>query len=74
MKIEYDPKHDILNFELISEGAILDSIELNGIIIDYANDGRIVAIEILDAGKRTIENPLELLDLKIIKEKTVALN
>ena len=72
MKIEYDPKHDILNVEFIPEEPIVDSIELNGIIIDYAKEGRIVAIEILDAGKRTVKNPLDLLDLKIVKEKSIA--
>jgi uncharacterized protein YuzE len=47
-------------------------VELNGIIIDYAKDGRIVSIEILDAGKRTTKNPLDFLNLTIIKERAVA--
>lgn len=72
MKIEYDPKHDLLNIEFISEEAITDSIELDGIIIDYSKDKRIVAIEILDAGKRTTKDPLDLLDLTIVKERVVA--
>lgn len=72
MKIEYDPKHDLLNIEFIAEEAIAESIELDGVIIDYAGDGRIVAIEILDAGKRTTKCPLDLLDLKIVKEKIAA--
>ncbi|MFV1951483.1 MAG: DUF2283 domain-containing protein [Nitrospinota bacterium] len=72
MKIEYDPKHDLLNIEFISEEVIVDSIELDGIIIDYSKDGRIVAIEILDAGKRTTKDPLDLFDLKIVKEKAIA--
>jgi len=65
MKIEYDPKHDLLNIEFISEEAIVDSVELDGVIIDYSKDGSIVAIEILDAGKRTTKNPLDLLNLTI---------
>ncbi|GFP34032.1 hypothetical protein HKBW3S42_02534, partial [Candidatus Hakubella thermalkaliphila] len=43
MKIEYDPKHDLLNIEFISEEAIVDSVELDGVIIDYSKDGSIVA-------------------------------
>ena len=72
MKIEYDPKHDLLNIEFISKEAIVESVELDGIIIDYSEDRRIVAIEILDAGKRTTKDPLDLLDLTIVKEKIVA--
>ncbi|GFP19082.1 hypothetical protein HKBW3S42_02185 [Candidatus Hakubella thermalkaliphila] len=72
MKIEYDPKHDLLNIEFISEEAIVDSVELDGVIIDYSKDGSIVAVEILDAGKRTTKNPLDLLNLTIVKEKAVA--
>lgn len=71
MRIEYDPKHDLLNIEFISEEPIAESVELDGIIIDYSSDRRIVAIEILDAGKRTTKDPLDLLDLAIVKEKAV---
>ena len=62
----------IMNIEFISDVAIKDSVELDGVIIDYSKDGRIVAIEILDAGKRTTKNPLDLLDLSIVKDKAVA--
>lgn len=72
MKIEYDPNHDLLNIEFISKESIAESVELDGVIIDYSKDGRIVAIEILDAGKRTTKGPLDLLDLTIVKEKFVA--
>lgn len=72
MKIEYDPKHDLLNIEFLTEEPIKESNEIDGIIIDYATDGRIVAIEILDAGKRTTKDPLDLLDLKIVKERIAA--
>ena len=51
---------------------IAESDEYEGVIIDYSKDRRIVAIEIIDAGKRTTKNPLDLIDLSIIKEKTVA--
>jgi uncharacterized protein YuzE len=72
MKIEYDPKHDLLNIEFIADEAIAESIELDGVVIDYSKDGKIVAIEILDAGKRTTRNPLDLIDLTIVKEKVAA--
>jgi uncharacterized protein YuzE len=72
MKIEYDPTHDLLNIEFVSKEPIADSVELDGVIIDYSKDGRIVAIEILDAGKRTTKGPLDLLDLTIVKEKVAA--
>ena len=72
MKIEYDPKHDLLNIEFISEGPIAESVEFDGVIIDYSKDGKIVAIEILDAGKRTTKNPLDLIDLTIVREKAAA--
>jgi uncharacterized protein YuzE len=72
MRIEYDPKHDLLNIEFIPEEPIAESLEIDGVIIDYSKDRRIIAIEILDAGKRTTKGPLDLLDLTIVKEKAVA--
>ena len=72
MKIEYDPKHDLLNIEFLSEETIVESMEIDGIIIDYSEDRKVVAIEILDAGKRTTKDPLDLLDLTIVKEKALA--
>ena len=72
MRIEYDPTHDLLNIEFIPEEAIIESVELDGVIVDYSKDGRIVAIEILDAGKRTTKDPLELIDLSIVKGKAEA--
>lgn len=72
MKIEYDPKHDLMNIEFVRNEAISESVELDGVIIDYSKDGRIVSIEILDAGKRTTKSPLDLIDFSIVKEKTAA--
>ncbi len=64
--------HDLLNIEFVSDEPIDESVELDGIIIDYSKDKRIVGIEILDAGKRTTRNPLDLLDLTIVREKSAA--
>jgi len=72
MKIEYDPAHDLMNIEFLAEEPIAESVELDGVIIDYSEDGKIVAIEILDVSKRTTKNPLDLIDLTIVKEKAVA--
>jgi uncharacterized protein YuzE len=72
MRIEYDPKHDFLNIEFIANETIAESIEIDGVIIDYSEDGKIIAIEILDAGKRTTKNPLDLINLSIAKEKATA--
>ena len=67
MKIEYDAAHDLLNIEFLADVAINDSVELDGVVIDYAKDKRIVAIEVLDASKRTTRKPLDLIDLAIVK-------
>lgn len=72
MRIEYDPKHDFLNIEFIPDEAIAESVEIDGVVIDYSKDGKIVAIEILDAGKRTTKDPLDLINLSIVKEKATA--
>ncbi len=69
MKIEYDATHDVLNIEFVPDISINESTEFDGVIIDYAKDGRIVGLEILDAGRRTVKNPLDILDLTIVKEK-----
>lgn len=67
-----DPKRDFLNIEFIANETIAESIEIDGVIIDYSEDGKIIAIEILDAGKRTTKNPLDLINLSIVKEKATA--
>ncbi len=72
MRIEYDPKHDLLNIEFIQEEQIAESIEIDGVIIDYSPERKIVAIEILDAGKRTVKDPLDLINFLIVKEKVPA--
>ena len=69
MKIEYDPTHDLLNIEFIPDETIADSTEIDGVIIDYSKDRRIVSIEILDAGKRTTKDPLDLIDLSIMRAR-----
>jgi uncharacterized protein YuzE len=67
MKIEYDTAHDLLNIEFLPNVPIDDSVEVDGIIIDYAKDKRIVAIEVLDASKRTTRKPLDFINLAVVK-------
>ncbi len=53
MKIEYDPKHDIMNIEFLSKD-IEESVGVaEGIIVDYSKEKEIVSIELLDVSKRT---------------------
>src|ERR1700752_1770082 len=67
MKIAYDAAHDLLNIEFLANVPIDDSVETEGVVIDYAKDKRIVAIEVLDASKRTTRKPMDLTDLAIVK-------
>ncbi len=67
MKIEYDAAHDLLNIEFLANVPIDDSLEVDGIVIDYAKDKRIVGIEVLDASKRTTRKPLDLITLAVVK-------
>ena len=67
MKIEYDTEHDLLNIEFLADVPIDDTLEVDGVVIDYAKDKRIVAIEVLDGSKRTTRKPLDLIDLAIVR-------
>ena len=42
MKIEYDPIHDLLNIEFVQDEAIDESMEMDGIIIDYWKHRKII--------------------------------
>jgi uncharacterized protein YuzE len=66
MKIGYDTEHDLLNIEFLANLPIDDSLEVDGVVIDYAKDKRIVAIEVLDASKRTTREPLDLMNLAVV--------
>jgi uncharacterized protein YuzE len=68
MKIKYDPVHDLLNLEFLPGVEIEDSLEIDGIILDYARDRRVVAIEVLDASKRTTQDPLHLIEVAIVRQ------
>jgi len=67
MRVEYDPDHDVMNIEFLAEGKIADSAELDGIIIDYDKERRIVSLEILDVSKRITRSPLDKIDFAVTK-------
>ncbi len=56
MKIFYDPQVDILKITFCETTIAESDEDENGMIFDYDNDGKVVAIEILDASQR-IDNP-----------------
>ncbi len=70
MRIEYDPAHDLLNLEFLADVPIADSMEVDGVVFDYAADRRIVAIEILDASKRTTSEAVNVIDFAVVKPKS----
>ena len=68
VKTMYDKKEDVLNVQL-KESGYWKSVELpNGIVVDVARDGTIMAIEILNAS-RVFSG-----DLKKVIETAVASN
>jgi len=68
MRIEYDAVHDLLNLEFLSGVEVEESLEIDGIILDYAKGKRIVAIEVLDASKRTTQDPLHLIEVAVVRQ------
>lgn len=69
MKLEYDPKHDVMNIEFLEGEKIEESMEVDGIIIDYNKEKKVVCIEILDVSKRISSGVLDKINFAIIKEK-----
>ena len=70
MKIEHDSGHDLLNLAFLADVSIHNSLQVDGVIIDYSKDKRIVAIEVLDTSKRTTGEPLDLIDLAIVRSRS----
>lgn len=68
MRVEYEPKRDLMNIEFLSGVDIVESIEIDGIVFDYTNDRKIVSIEILDVSKRISRSPLEMIDFAVMQE------
>ena len=51
MKVKYDKEADVLYIQLNDVPIAESDEERKGIILDYASDGKIVGIEILNASK-----------------------
>ena len=51
MKVKYDKEADVLYIQLNDVAVAESDEERKGIILDYASDGKIVGIEILNASK-----------------------
>lgn len=67
MRVEYDPKHDLMNIEFLPGVEITESVETDGVIFDYAKDRSIVSIEILDVSKRISHSPLDKIDFAVTR-------
>jgi len=52
MKISYDPEVDALDIEFQKGKYDISEELVEGIIVDYTKDGKIISIEILDASKK----------------------
>ncbi|PIU23838.1 MAG: DUF2283 domain-containing protein [Chloroflexi bacterium CG_4_9_14_3_um_filter_45_9] len=69
MKVEYDPKHDVMNIELISNATIAESVELDdGVILDYSENKKIVSIEVMGVRKRISPQTLEAISFTVVRE------
>ncbi len=70
MKNEYDPVHELLNFDFLPGMPIADSIELDRVVFDYAANRRIVALEILDASNRTTSEAMNVINFAVVKSSS----
>jgi len=71
MKISYDPKHDVLYLKF-SEGKVVDTIEVvEGVLIDYGENGEIVGIEMINASALIKTKPLQEIVIKIQEEAKI---
>jgi uncharacterized protein YuzE len=59
MKIKYDKSVDILYLTFSNEKIFESDEEKKGVILDYAEDGKIVGIELLNASQQ-INNPVKV--------------
>lgn len=55
MKVKYDPRTDSLSIIFLDKTVFESDEEKPGMILDYDQEGNIVALEILDASKKGSE-------------------
>ena len=55
MKVIFDPETDTLSIILRDENISESNEIIEGVIIDYSKDGKIVSIEIMDASEQVTE-------------------
>ena len=67
MRVQFDPKHDLMNIEFLPGVTIVDSQDREGIVFDYSSDGWIVSIEILDVSKRISTSVLDTIDFSVTR-------
>ena len=71
MKVTYDPEVDVLRI-VFSEATVEESDEDKpGVILDYSKDGKIVAMEILEASKMTAPASVQFEVTPAAKRKAV---
>ena len=56
MKVKYDKEQDIIYLSFSDEPVFESDEDKKGIILDYASDGRIVGMELLNASRQVL-NP-----------------
>ena len=59
MKVKYDKSVDILYLLLSDEKVYESDEEKKGVILDYAKNGKVVGIELLNASQR-MNNPVKV--------------
>ena len=55
MKVKFDKETDVLYIKLNDLPVAESDEDKPGIVLDYAEDGSVVAIEILDASKKMLQ-------------------
>jgi uncharacterized protein YuzE len=56
MKAHYDPEADALSIRW-SNAKYAESNEVDGVILDYDEDGNVIGVEVLDASKQIEQLP-----------------
>lgn len=67
MKISYDPEVDAMRITFQKGDYSISTEAAEGIIVDTAKDGSILAIEILDVSERMPTNNLKNVELTVVQ-------